>query len=287
MISIRPAISRNIIGLQRRTPNTTAAFLQANVPFPSTSSYSDETESNHDTTVRHLSSPAYRRYKAKYTYQGDTRASKPSIGPVRPGIQVPSIEVAKDMGKSFSEMENEPLMIIAEMGNGEARTEVLKRHIMAVDDVDYDSANKKMEEIKAANQQNLFWYVLPYRVGIASAFVLGIGSIPMVFDIHIAKAFNESFVTMEVPPPSDLDTILETGAWTWNWMEPVTGTLSFTLLSMQYARQQLQNLGIKPVTDQIQKKRTRALAKAFPKYNDRLLASFVASDPMSTTRFLH
>lgn len=28
----------------------------------------------------------------------------------------------------------------------------------------------------------------------------------------------------------------EIGAWTWNWMEPLTGTLSFTLLTLQFAR---------------------------------------------------
>ena len=208
MISIRSAISRSVVGGQRTNPNAAAAFLQANVPFPSTSSSSDETKSNHDTTVRHLASPAYRRYKKKYTYQGDTRATKPSIGALRPGIQVPTIEVAKDMGKSFTEMENEPLMIIAEMGNHEARTEVLKRHIMAVDEVDYPKAGKRMDEISKMNRKNLFLYVLPYRIGIASALVLGLGSIPMVFNLPVATAFNEQFVTMEIPEPSDLDTWL-------------------------------------------------------------------------------
>lgn len=272
MISIRTAMSRSVIG-RRSAPNAGAAFAQTNLPFPS--STVDESRANDSSpSVRRFVSPAYKRYQEKQKVLSEsTRGIKPSIGALQDGIQVPTKSVAKDMGMSFSEMENEPLQIIAEMGNHSARYEVLQRHIMAVDDVEYDEAGKRMQEIEAKCKEGLFLYALPYRVGIFVSVVGGLGAIPMVFDINTAHSFNEAFVTMEVPPADEIDTILgksmrrnesvccfhfvlvkvpshhscclnyllsinhkETGAWTWNWMEPLTGTLSFTLLTLQFAR---------------------------------------------------
>ena len=45
--------------------------------------------------------------------------------------------------------------------------------------------------------------------------------------------FNERYVTADVPPEKDLETWLEVGSWTWNWMEPPLGTISFVLLCVQ------------------------------------------------------
>jgi len=278
MISVRSAMSRSIIG-GRSSPNAGSAFLQASLPFPSSS---DESRTNNSSPfVRHMTSPAYKRYlKKQQVPKGHVRGLKPSIGAIRPGIQVPNLHIAKDMGKSFSEMENEPLQVIAEMGNHNARYEVLKRHIMAVDEVNYAEAEKTMQKVVEKCKEGLFMYALPYRIGIAIALISGIGAIPMVFDLNTATVFNDKFVTMEYPQPSDLDTILETGAWTWNWMEPLTGTLSFSLLTLQYARQQLLNLGVKPFTGRVLSSRSNKLIRAFPNYNERLLSNFVESYPM-------
>ncbi len=38
-------------------------------------------------------------------------------------------------------------------------------------------------------------------------------------------AFNEAFVTTDVPEAKDLETPLEVGGWAWNWMEPPLGML--------------------------------------------------------------
>ena len=38
----------------------------------------------------------------------------------------------------------------------------------------------------------------------------------------------------------DLETWLEVGAWTWNWMEPPLGTITFVLLCMQLSRSHMQ-----------------------------------------------
>lgn len=38
----------------------------------------------------------------------------------------------------------------------------------------------------------------------------------------------------------DLETWLEVGAWTWNWMEPPLGTITFVLLCIQLSRSHMQ-----------------------------------------------
>jgi hypothetical protein len=57
------------------------------------------------------------------------------------------------------------------------------------------------------------------------------------------------FLSVDVPEAKDLETPLEVGTFAWNWMEPPLGQASFFLLCMQYARAQMQNLGIKPYTE--------------------------------------
>ncbi|KAL3920145.1 MAG: hypothetical protein SGARI_007021 [Bacillariaceae sp.] len=211
------------------------------------------------TTTRQLTSPAYRRYLQKQGgtptglyYKGRTAAgaavppsgqpvvveigSGPRIPAEQPGTQVPTIDIARALPNGYSEMDNEPLLAVAEMGNHGARIELLKRHIMAVDEVDYATAGKKFLEIKAKAQEGSALSLLPYKIGIAAAVACSVGAWPMVFDETTSLWFNHHFVTMEIPEPSDMDTWLEVGAWTWNWNEPVLGTASFVLLCLQFTR---------------------------------------------------
>jgi hypothetical protein len=209
------------------------------------------------------------------------RGTKPSLRASLEGIQTPSLAIAQDMGKVYSEMENEPLVVIAEMRNHGARIEVLRRHVMAVDKVTYEKAGETLKKIMAKNREKLFYVAAPYKIGMAGAIIVGIGAFPMVFSVNTAMWFNELYVTMEIPPPSDLDTSLETGAWSWNWMEPILGTASFSLLCFQYIRQQLLNLGMKPYTQKLIEIRAKSLCKAFPDYQEHIIYNFVESDPMS------
>jgi hypothetical protein len=210
------------------------------------------------TPTRQLTSPAYRRHLQKQRggsptglyYKGKTAGALPPKGqPVvveigsapripaeQPGTQVPTLAIAKALPNGYSEMDNVPLLAVAEMGNHGARIELLKRHIMAVDGVDYETAGKKFLEIKAKAREGIFLSLLPYKISIAAALSCAIGSWPMVFDETTSLWFNHHFVTMEIPEPSDMDTWLEVGAWTWNWNEPVLGTASFVLLCLQFAR---------------------------------------------------
>lgn len=277
MISARSTLTRTLLGGRCGNKNAAAAFLQ--LPTPSFSSDKREGINNSSgiTSVRQMSSPAYRRFLRKQT--SGVQGLQPAISASK-GMSVPSMEVARDMGKSFSEMENEPLVVIAEMGNHKARMEVLRRHIMAVDNVDYYKADETLQKIAAKNAESLATDVLPYAMIVTAAIGTGFMAIPMVFSVDLAILFNEKFVTMEIPPPEDLDTWLETGAWTWNWMEPVLGTISYTLLCLQVSRQQLHNLGIKPLTSKVIERRAQKLYEAFPRYDKYIIHSFVETDAM-------
>jgi len=275
MISIRSALlSKNLVARGGSGGVFCDAHQQAAAVFivPS-SSLSSTTLTT--ISVRYQTSPAYRRYLQK---QG--RERKSMILASDHGVQNPSLAVARSFPTVFSEMKNEPLLVIAEMGNHGARCEVLKRHIMATDSVDYEEANKTLKEIESKSQENKFWLVLPYQVGVATAMITGIGAIPMVFNIDLALWFNHHCVTMEIPQPSDLDTWLETGAWTWNWMEPVLGTASFTLLCFQFSRSQIKRIGMKPYTARMKEARARSLIEAFPTYDRSILRNFVYTKDM-------
>mmetsp|Transcript_11406 Transcript_11406/g.26806 ORF Transcript_11406/g.26806 Transcript_11406/m.26806 type:complete len:282 (-) Transcript_11406:2231-3076(-) len=278
MISARSTLTRSLFGGRYGTKNSAVAFLQ--LPTPSFSSEERDGSNNSValTSVRKMSSPAYRRFVRKKA--SGIQGLQPAIDVGRGGVTVPSLAVAKDMGKGFSEMENEPLVVISEMGNHMARMEVLRRHIMAVDNVDYYKADETLKKIAAKNAESLTLDVLPYAMIVAAALGTGFMAIPMVFSVDLAIVFNEKFVTMEIPPPEDLDTWLETGAWTWNWMEPVLGTVSYTLLCLQVSRQQMHNLGIKPLTSKVMEKRSRKLYAAFPQYDRTILHKFVETDAM-------
>jgi len=194
-------------------------------------------------------------------------------------VKVPSIDKAEDMKAKLSEMENETLLTIAHMGNHQAGCEVLKRHIMATEGVDYKEACVLFAKIEAANQGfNLV--VLPYVVGIGAGMLAAFGSLPLVFDLNTAIWFNEACVTTDVPDPRDLETMLEVGSWTWNWMEPPLGTMSFALLSLQFARAQIQNLGLHPYTRLIIKRRAVRLANQFPQYDRELIFLYSESEPL-------
>jgi hypothetical protein len=101
-----------------------------------------------------------------------------------------------------------------------------------------------------------------------------------VFDLPTVLWFNEHFVTMEVPGAEDLETEFEVGSWAWDWMEPPLGTLSFALLALQFSRAQMANLGIRPYTTALKKRRGRSLAALFPRYDANVVMAFSETDPL-------
>lgn len=186
---------------------------------------------------------------------------------------------------SCEDMDNTTLVTLGELGDHPARTEILKRHISIVEsESDGNSTpnnvNKIFQQIEIKNKEYMWLLALPYQIGITMAITGGMASIPLVFDHNTALWFNEHFVTTDIPEPQDLETVLEVGSWTWNWMEPPLGQISFFLITLQFARAQIQNLGIKPYTELIKQWRSKRLAHAFPKYNSRVVRNYSESAPI-------
>eukprot|EP00959_Pyramimonas_sp_CCMP1952_P068349 1426451-Pyramimonas_sp.AAC.1 len=61
-------------------------------------------------------------------------------------------------------------------------------------------------------------------------------------------------------------------------MEPPLGQISFFLLCLQFSRAQLQNLGIKPYTAWLLKKRAARLVAMYPQYDSEIVTHFSETD---------
>jgi hypothetical protein len=124
------------------------------------------------------------------------------------------------------------------MGNHHvALEEMIKRHIMATDKIgDYQEACRIFLEIEKANHQFEYPMAFPFQVSIVLCAAAACASIPMVFHLPTVEYFNLHFVSADHPQPKELETALEVGSWSWNWMEPVLGTSTFVLLCLQYMR---------------------------------------------------
>ncbi|GMI58788.1 hypothetical protein TeGR_g3075, partial [Tetraparma gracilis] len=71
------------------------------------------------------------------------------------------------------------------------------------------------------------------------------------------------------------------GSWSWNWMEPPLGQISFFLLALQFARAQLDNLGIRPYTAWMKGRRAAGLCQQYPEYCPNALQEFSHAQPMA------
>lgn len=187
-------------------------------------------------------------------------------------------EKAITMPREFEEMSSDTIIVLARMGDQEAREERLLREIMQVDDVDRQGAQPRFKEMMVANRNGMWLATFPYKVGLVTSVASSILAIPMVFDYNTILWFNEHYVTTDIPEPADLETWLECGAWAWNWMEPPLGTISFVLLALQFARSQLGNLKAQPYTEWMKNRRANRLYEAFPQYNHSIVKDFARGD---------
>lgn len=178
------------------------------------------------------------------------------------------------MIREVRQFDNDTLVMLAVSGNQDAVKERMIREIMSVDEVEWDEAQEKFYEIEAANKSWMGLATFPYKAGIAGATVAAFATFPLCFDLETAKWFNDNFVTADVADPEDLETILEVGSWTWNWMEPPLGQLSFFLLCLQYSRAQMEKIGLKPFTAWILKKRAESLSSKYPKYHTAIIEDY-------------
>jgi hypothetical protein len=65
----------------------------------------------------------------------------------------------------------------------------------------------------------------------------------------------------------ELETYFEVGMWSWGWMEPPLGQLSFFLLCIQFSREQLDKLQYKTYAQMLKDKRANGLCEMYPKYH--------------------
>jgi hypothetical protein len=195
-----------------------------------------------------------------------------------PEFSKPTIAMAKAMPREYFEYSNAILVPLAMRGDRGARTERLIREVMLVDSLSHEQATAAVKSLSRENRKYEKVYELPYNILVAVALGAGFGSFPMVFDLDTAVWFNENFVTAEMAEPEDLETVLEVGGWTWNWMEPPMGQLSFVMLALAWARLQMQHIGLKPYTEWMVDRRAAALAGKYPQYNKGILQDFATTD---------
>ena len=186
--------------------------------------------------------------------------------------------------RDFKDLSGEALfrMSVQQGGCLGSARERMVREVMLVDKVSREEATEIVRGMARKNAEGMTMSVLPYKIGINAAYVGAWVSIPMVFSIQVAKKFNDVMVTTDVPEPADLHTTLECGMWTWGWMEPPLGTISFFILCIQFAREKRLEIGIKPFTQRLIEMQGNKLADSYPQYNSRILKSYGESIALAT-----
>jgi len=192
----------------------------------------------------------------------------------------PTIAYARSIPSDYSAMRHEQILQLAVEGDFGARQQALIRNIMGVDDIEYDEAEKILEQMWKFNRTSMKYHYAPYHAGFFTAITGGLISFPMIFSRDTVLNFNEKFVTTDVPVPEDLETYLEVSMWSWNWMEPICGQVSFVLLVLQFARSQMLNLGLRPFGDKMKQVRSNSLVKKYPQYNELFVRWFSEVDTM-------
>jgi len=181
------------------------------------------------------------------------------------------------MPRHMSQIQGTQLFMLAKLegpSQADACRERMRREIMYVDNVDWYGATDALLALDKSNSAGLALARAPYQLTWGAAFLGGWISLPLVFYLPVARWFNKFYVTMDVPEKSDLDTMLEVGSWTWNWMEPPLGTVSFFLLCMQFAREASTNLGSKPPAVRHREMLAQQLQTAFPQYCPDVVADY-------------
>ena len=182
----------------------------------------------------------------------------------------PSLEDAMAMPLSMGELDNEAVFKLCALGAKEALAERLVREVMRVEQIEHEEALAKLEEMGSIVKNNSTMY-LPHKIGLVTAGVCSLAALPLVFSEQVTLWFNDVFVTIDVPEARDMETWLEIGAWSWGWMEPPLGTISFCLLCLRFARNQLVNIRVTPYTDHKKLEHAAAVAARYPQYRQNIV----------------
>jgi len=194
--------------------------------------------------------------------------------------ELPTMQDAIAMPRHVSELSGEQLFMLAEMSGGTSvgvARERMRREIMMVDKIDYAQTHKILTEMAACASSNHGLIKAPSYVAIYTALVAGWASLPLVFHYPSAELFNMYFVTADPPDVGEADTWLEVGSWSWSWMEPPLGAVSFFLLCIQFAREQRMSIGGKAMTDRIMDYQAERLSEAYPMYAEDVVRAYGAA----------
>jgi len=190
----------------------------------------------------------------------------------------PTLADAKAMPREIYEYPNSVLLEMAAHGDPAASEERMRREIMFVHSCSWEEAEPHLNELKHESRRLFYLTKLPYRFGIVASISAAVASFPLCFHRGTTLWFNDKFVTGDVADAKDLETWLEVGSWSWNWMEPPLGQMSFVLLCLSFARSQMQNIGIRPYTDWWMERRALRLEQRFPQYSKAIVHDFARGD---------
>jgi hypothetical protein len=185
----------------------------------------------------------------------------------------PTLEECASQPRHHYEMSGEALLLLSAHGDKGARRERFVREVMLIDGLSWPEAAKRVDQFEADVSRSHISQTVSKIIGTGSV-AIGVGSLPMVFHLDTALWFNERFVTTDVPEARDLETWLEVGQWTWNWMEPPIGTISFVFIALQFAR----GRGVvNPLEAYYQRRRERQLLESYPKYSPIIILQWAES----------
>jgi len=186
------------------------------------------------------------------------------------------------------ELPHQSLAELAMLGNHCARRERLLREVMCVDGISWGQAHDVLKKLDTFNEKFYWFETMPYRIGIAAAFLGGVGSILLVFWAPVAEWYGINVAGEELPEEvksiSEMTTN-QVGTWTWGWMEPMIGTASFVLLCAQFVRAQGTKMNMQPYNRQLLEWRASRIAKAFPRYDESMLRAWASHMPKCNVTF--
>jgi len=187
------------------------------------------------------------------------------------------------IANSYKDLSNELLFSLAIRGDHEACAERMTREIMRVDRLEYPEAQAQMLKIDEENHALNKYIKIPYQMGIGFGVISATISLPLVFHLDSVLMFNDACVGEDLPEGGleDLANVWKVGGYSWGWMEPVMGTMSFVLLGFQFARAQMEKIALTPFTERIKEKKALSLVRRFPQYNARVVRAFGETAPIS------
>lgn len=201
----------------------------------------------------------------------------------------PTLDLVAHQVNHTSQFDNATLCNLAINGDGFACRERLVREIMEVDGCTWDKAHDKLIEIDVYCEQMYWLNTFPYRIGMAFAFVGGLGAILLVFNKTCAKAYGEEIAGENLPTGvGDIAemTYNQVGTWTWSWMEPMIGTASFVLLCCQFWRAQSVQLNMRPYKAAMLKWRGTRVAHKYPQYDAAMVRLWARQMPAVGWNFM-